>query len=179
MTSKATTAPLHNAQYSFWCASLRPADAWRWIVLPHIYSILFEFWQPHDSFTHRNDVLEWAAMSRRLRSTYSWRFTFLLGIRMFMFGSLLVAVFSLLVPVLVVSFNRISVGFIIIFVRRQPIALQCIRIGRAGEYQKKIILYISQMYWKIVRKARTHNGETKIYSHIFIAANSAVVFWFR
>lgn len=169
MTSKATAAPMHNAQYSFPCASPRSPAAWRWIVWPHIYSTLFEFWQPHDSFAHRNDICSNGPPYPRLpRSTYPWRFTFLAGIRMFVFGSWLSVVFSsslsICFPLLVVSFNRISVGFIIIFVRRQPIALQCIRIVRAGEYGKRRKL---QMYWEkknCTRSTHTHNGETKIYS---------------
>lgn len=98
-------------------------------------------------------------ISGRHSHVYVWQFV----VGCFFYVSLSL---SVCFPLLVVSFNRISVGFIIIFVRRQPIALQCIRIVRAGEYErkKKNCKCIERRKKNCTRSTHTHNGETKIYS---------------
>lgn len=109
------------------------------------------------------NVFEWSNV-HRLRSTLPI-VTFHIScptIRIFMFGSLLlvefdVVVIFLAVPLLLVSFNRISVGFIIIFVRRQFIALHCISIRTCCRI-KKLQIYVLKNSMR-----STHNGE-KIYS---------------
>lgn len=124
---------------------------------PHIHSILFQFWQGHDSFTQRNDVFEQRSvpstvtfhMYARRSHVYVWQF-----VVMFFFFS---------VPLPLVSFNRISVGFIIIFVRRHSIAFDSYVLSN-----RKIA--------NVLRKLDAQHAQWRKnpFDYIFVAANLRV-----